>query len=156
MRLVDATLKILGLSGAMWRWRGMLSALEADRREAVARYAEAIAASTARAAQAFERIIAHPRNTAARSTAIRELARLSGYVEDVVATLDGAIDGRRLAGLKRRLESLSAEGMIETTVGRAAREHIERLATAEGHLRALADGLRAGGRPRSRGRTRTR
>lgn len=144
MRLVDATLKILGLSGAIWRWQKLLSALEADHRERVARYAEAIAGSTARAVAAFERLVADPSDAAARRIGVRELARLSGYVEDLVATLEGAIDGRRLAGIKRRLEALSANGAIEATVGSAARDHIERLARAEGYLRALADGLRAG------------
>lgn len=154
MRLVDATLKILGLSDVMWRWQEMLGALETDRRARVARYAEAIADSTARAAVAFERLVAHPSDAAARRIGIRELARLSGYVEDLVATLEGAIDGRRLAGIKRRLEALSADGAIEATVGGAARDHIERLARAEGSLRALADGLRAGRVARSRVRKR--
>lgn len=150
MRFVDATLKILGLSDAMWRWQELLGGLESGRRNAVARYAQAIAGSTRRAASAFERLVGHPGDAAARRNALRELGRLSGYVEDIVATLDGIVDGRRLGGIKRQLEALTADGTIEATVGNATQAHIERLVRAEGYFRALADGLRAGRTPRRR------
>src|SRR6185436_2224909 len=53
MHLLDYTLKLLGLSEAIHRWLGALGTLETDRREKVARYAEAIAATLGRAAAAF-------------------------------------------------------------------------------------------------------
>jgi len=150
MRFVDATLKILGLSDAMWRWQELLGGLESSHRNAVARYAQAIAGSTGRAAKAFERLVDHPVDAGARRNALRELGRLSGYVEDIVATLDGIVDGRRLGGIKRQLEALTADGTFEATVGSATGAHIERLVRAEGYFRALADGLRAGRTQRSR------
>jgi hypothetical protein len=143
MRLVDATLKILGLSDAMRRWHDLLGELERNQREKIARYVDAIADSTARAASAFERLMANPVDKTARRAAVRELGRLSGYVEDVVATLDGTLDGRRLRGIRRRLEALASEKTIAGTVGIAA-AHVERLVRAEGYFRALADALRAG------------
>ena len=115
-----------------------------------ASYAQAIAGSTRRAASAFERLVGHPGDAAARRNALRELGRLSGYVEDIVATLDGIVDGRRLGGIKRQLEALTADGTLEATVGSATKAHIERLIRAEGYFRALADGLRAGRTSRSR------
>lgn len=134
----------------MWRWQELLGGLESDRRRAVASYAQAIAGSTARAASAFERLVNRPGHAVARRNALRELGRLSGYVEDIVATLDGIVDGRRLAGIKRQLEALTAEGTLEATVGNATHAHIERLVRAEGYFRALADGLRAGRTSRGR------
>ena len=53
MHLLDYTIKLLGLSETIHRWRGALAGLEDDRREKVARYAEQIAATLARAAAAF-------------------------------------------------------------------------------------------------------
>ena len=93
MRLVDYTLKVLGLSEAMRRWHGLLSALDQSQRDKIARFAEQIAATLARAAEAFERLEKHPSETTARRAAIRELGRLSGYVENIVVTLNGRIDG---------------------------------------------------------------
>ena len=43
---------------------------------------------------------------------MRELGRLSGYVENIVATLEGRIDGRRLSGIRRRLEALAEDSLI--------------------------------------------
>lgn len=143
MRLVDYTLKLTGLSKAMRRWHGVLSALDAAQREKVARFAEQIAATLARAAEAFEQIERDPAERSARRTAIRELGRLSGYVENIVATLEGRIDGRRLNGIKRRLDSLAEEGLIAEAVRKANPPRIERLLAAEGYFRALADVLRA-------------
>jgi hypothetical protein len=52
------------------------------------------------------------------------------------------VDGRKLAGVKRRLEQLgSREPPLSAAAGACARR-IERLVEAEGYFRALADGLR--------------
>lgn len=143
MRIVDHTLKILGLSEAMRRWQGLVRDMDAKRRETVGRYAEEIAATIGRVAAAFEAIERNGEDRAARRSAIRDLGRLNGYVETVVATLEGRIDGRRLAGVKRRLEGLAAESAITAAVDQADAIRIERLLAAEGYFRALADGLRA-------------
>lgn len=143
MRIVDYTLKILGLSEAMRRWQGVVRQMDATRREKVGHYAEEIAGTLARTAEAFEILEQRPDDRPARKLAIRELGRLGGYVETIVATLDGRVDGRRLAGLRRRLEGLSMEGAIAQTVAQANSVRIERLAAAEGYFRALADALKA-------------
>ena len=117
--------------------------MDAKRRETVGRYAEEIAATIGRVAAAFEAIERNGEDRAARRSAIRDLGRLNGYVETVVATLEGRIDGRRLAGVKRRLEGLAAESAITAAVDQADAIRIERLLAAEGYFRALADGLRA-------------
>lgn len=143
MRLVDHTLKILGLSEAMRRWQGLVRDMDTKRREAVGRYAEEIAATLGRVAHAFEAIERNGEDRAARRAAIRDLGRLNGYIETLIATLEGRVDGRRLAGIKRRLEGLAAESAITASVASADAVRIERLLAAEGYFRALADGLRA-------------
>lgn len=142
MRLVDVTIKLLGLTEAMRRWQGVLDAVDDRRRERIARYAEAVAGTLSRCAQAYERLERAPGDQAATRVAIREYGRLAGYVEDILAALNGHVDGRRLCGLKRRLETIAAQGLIADSVRRADAPAIERLAAAEGYFRALADGLR--------------
>ena len=143
MRLVDFTLKVLGITEAMRRWQIVIADVDDRRREKIARYADEIAGTLARAAEAFERLDRDPADKAAARIALREFGRLGGYIENNVTSLDGHIDGRRLAGVKRRLEGLSLEGLISETVRQATPARIERLVAAEGYFRALADGLRA-------------
>jgi hypothetical protein len=142
MRLVDYTLKLLGISEALRRWQGVISDMDDKRRDKVARYAEEIAGTLQRAAEAYARLEADPADKAAARTAIREFGRLQGYVENILVVLEGRVDGRRLAGVKRRLEGLAAEGLIATSIAKADAARIERLSSAEGYFRALADGLR--------------
>lgn len=127
----------------MRKWHGLLAALDQAQRDKIARFAEAIAGTLGRAAEAFERLERRPRDVAARRAAIRELGRLSGYVESIVVTLEGRIDGRSLNGIRRRLEALAADGLILETVRRADAARINRLLASEGYFRALADALRA-------------
>jgi hypothetical protein len=143
MHLLDYTLKLLGLSETIHRWRGALSTLEADRREKVARYAEEIAATLARAAAAFAVLDKDPASVRAQAHAIRELGRIAGYVEDIVRLLERHLDGRKLAGVKRRLDRLAGKEPMRSAVKSADAQRIERLLEAEGYFRALADGLRA-------------
>ena len=143
MRIVDLTLKVLGISEAMRRWQIVVADVDDRRREKIARYAEEIAGTLARAAEAFERLGKDPADKAASRVAIRELGRLSGYIETIVATLANRVDGRRIAGVKRRLEGLAEAGHITATVRGADAARIDRLAAAEGYFRALADSLRA-------------
>ena len=142
MRLVDYTLKVLGLSQAMRKWHSLMSALDQSQRDKVARFAEQIAATLARAAEAFGRLEKHPGETLATRAAVRELGRLSGYVENIVVTLQGRVDGRRLHGIRRRLEALTEDSLIADSVRRADAARINRLIEAEGYFRALADSLR--------------
>jgi hypothetical protein len=143
LRLVDYTLKLLGLSEAIRKWHGLLVALDGKQRENIARFAEQIAGTLARAVVAFEQIERDAGARSAERAAIRELGRIRGYVENIVGALDGRIDGRRLYGMKRRLEGLTDEGQIADAVRRADATRIERLLASEGYFRALADALRA-------------
>lgn len=143
MQLTDYAGKILSLSEAIYRWLGALSGLDDARRAKLARYAEAIAATLQRATEAMARLEADPADPAARRQMLRELGRITGYVETMMGPLRHDLDGRKLAGVKRRLEQL--EGGV-CRCGKAigpAPEGIERIVAAEGYFRALADGLRA-------------
>ena len=143
MRLLDVTIKLLGLSETIHRWRGALAGLEADRRERVARYAEEIAGTLARATRAFARLQERPVDARAERIAVRELGRIRGYMEDIVQTLERHLDGRKLAGVKRRLDALAAKDPLVAAAQSADAQRIARLLEAEGYFRALADGLRA-------------
>jgi hypothetical protein len=143
MRLFDYTWKLLGLSETIHRWHEVLLGLEAGRREKVARYAEQIAATLARAAAAFATLEKNPAGAQAAREAVRELGRIAGYVEDIVKALEHDLDGRKLAGVKKRLDQLAGKAPIRTAVRAVDATRIERLLEAEGYFRALADRLRA-------------
>lgn len=142
MRVVDVTLKLLGLTDALSKLQSVIASAGDTRRERIARYASEIAGTLERAARAFETLEMNPGDTAALRIAVREFGRLRGYVENITDTLDGRIDGRRLAGIKRRLESIASEGLIVESLGHIDPGRIERLAAAEGYFRALADSAR--------------
>ena len=143
MRLADYTKRLLGLAETLHRWIGALSALDRTRRAKVARYAEQIAATLARAADALLRLEADPRDGASARQAARELGRIAGYVETIVEVLAHHLDGRKLAGVKRRLEQLGMNGLDAGAPAPAAGRRIDRLVASEGYFRALADALRA-------------
>jgi len=142
LRLADYAQRLLCLAETVHRWLGALSGLDDRRRARVARYAEKIADTLARAGDALSGLRAAPRNGRARQQAIRELGRISGYIETMVAALEHHLDGRKLAGVKRRLEQLRPGELHQCVVSGRKPMHIDRLASAEGYFRALADGLR--------------
>ncbi len=53
------------------------------------------------------------------------------------------MDGRRLAGVERRLQALSDEKGVAGALARVEPRRIEHIVAAEGYMRALADSLRA-------------
>jgi hypothetical protein len=143
MGFLDHTIRILGLSETILKWQGALAKLGAERREKVADYAEQIAATLARAAGAFAALERDPSSSRAGQEAVRELGRIGGYVENIVQTLEDHLDGRKLAGVKKRLELLTEKEPMRAAVRKADTQRVERLLEAEGYFRALADGLRA-------------
>ena len=144
MRLLDYTVKLLGISETIHRWHATISALEAERREKVARYAErSLPRSEGRRGLHPSAEGAHQR--AGERIAIRELGRISATWRTSSA-LEHHLDGRKLTGVKRRLEQLAAHEPMRAAVRGADAQRIERLVEAEGYFRALADGLRHDGR----------
>jgi hypothetical protein len=143
MSLIDFTIKLLGMSEAIHRWHDALAKLDSARREDVAEYADRIADTLGRAAVAFAALERHPATIRPARAAVRELGRIAGYVEDIVAALEHHLDGRKLAGVKRRLERLAGtEPLLADVQGGSDTQRVERLLEAEGYFRALADGLR--------------
>jgi hypothetical protein len=143
MPITSYLLKLLGLSQAFHSWSAALATLEAARRGKIALYADAIAATFARAATAFADLERDQSDARALREAIRELGRITGYMEDIVTALDDQLDGRKLAGVKRRLEALADPQPMRTSALTRDAARIDRLVEAEGYFRALADGLRA-------------
>lgn len=147
MRWVEIIRKLVELAEVVHRWLGSLSSLEPERRARIASYADAVADTLARAADALAQMeaAATPGERArARRAALRELGRLQGYVSTLVDVLKHHLDGRRLAGVKRRLEKLDGGALTLLAADRHDHRHlrIDRLHAAEGYFRALADGLR--------------
>ncbi len=139
----DYSKKLLGLARALHRWLGALATLDTTRRDRIARFADEIAATLQRAADALARLEADAGDKASHRSLVRELGRISGYVETIVGVLDHHLDGRKLAGVKRRLEQLGLQDGLGGVAPTPDRGRIERLLAAEGYFRALADGLRA-------------
>lgn len=142
MRALDIALKLLGLADVICAWQAKLARLDKAKRVKVAEYAESVADSLARMGGALEQLESHAANRAARRSALREIGRLTGYVETIVTTLRGHLDGRRLAGVERRLQALSDEEGVADALTRIEPRRIEHIVAAEGYMRALADSLR--------------
>ena len=142
MSLLEFPKRLLSIAERVSTWAGALAALDRTRRAKVARYAEAIAETLGRAARFSARLAAAPADKAAQRGLVREFGRITGYLETLVGVLQHHLDGRKLAGVKRRLEQL---GPRQGTGGRevgAVKIRVDRLLAAEGYFRALADSLR--------------
>ncbi len=142
MRLSEYTRRLLALAETVHRWLAAPSALDRERRLRIAGYADQIAATLARARKSLEKLENVPRNKKARNQAIRELGRITGYVETMVDALEHHLDGRKLAGVKGRLEQLDAAELHKSVVSGRTPLRIDRLSSAEGYFCALADALR--------------
>jgi hypothetical protein len=143
MRLAAYTGKLLALAELLNGWVASAADLDRVRRAKVTRYARQIADTLARAAAALDRLEAEPRDRRALSAAVREFGRISGYIETIVDVMRHHLDGRKLGGVKRRLEQLEEPSREALGGAQALRLQIDRLTAAEGYFRALADGLAA-------------
>ena len=143
MPLRDFLIRLLGITRTIQQWHGALMALDAARREKLAGYADEIAATFTRAAAAFATLERNPADARARRDAVRELGRISGYLDDLVSVLANALDGRKLGGVRKRLHRLVTPPPAGLTLPLRAASRLDALLDAEGYFRALADGLRA-------------
>jgi hypothetical protein len=143
MEFADYPRKLLAIAELLHGWAGALVALDSAKREKVACFADEIAATLARAAQSAVNLEADPANRAAARSLVREYGRIAGYLETIVGVLRHHLDGRKLSGVKRRLEQLGPGHPDGSLAPGKARTRIARLFAAEGYFRALADSLRA-------------
>lgn len=142
MPIAEYARSLLAIAQTVHCWLSSLALLDDARRARVAAYAGKIAGTLERAGAALRQLEGAPRDRMARERAVRELGRISGYVETMVDALEHHLDGRKLAGVKRRLELLRPGELTKNVVAGRKPIHIDRLASAEGYFRALADGLR--------------
>lgn len=142
MPLTEYAKHLLTIAETVYRWAGQIATLDAARREKVALYAEEIAATLSRAAQAFAELDKQPAEKKHLLAAARELGRIAGYVDTIVSALAHHLDGRKLAGVKRRLEHLHPFDPEAMIAERGSFANAHRLVSAEGFFRALADALR--------------
>ena len=82
-------LKLLALAETLHAWLAMLTGLDHANRERIAGYCEGIAATLSRAGEALATLATKPADAAARRSALRELGRIAGYIEWIVAILAG-------------------------------------------------------------------
>ena len=143
MRLCDYTRKLLAVASTLNRWGRVMLVLDRSRRDRVAGYADQIAETLARAAEGLARLEANPADPTAARVVAAEFGRIAGYLELVIGVLQHHLDGRKLVGVKRRLEGLAPERVARGAGAAAARPRVDRLYVAEGYFRALADSLRA-------------
>ena len=143
MRLSDYAKHLIDLGQTIFHWVGQISEIDRVRREKVALYAEEIAATLARAAASLAALENAPHDRSVLLSATRELGRIAGYVETILSALQHHLDGRKRAGVKRRLEHLAPFELEAAIVEHGAFRQARRLAAAEGYFRALADALRA-------------
>jgi hypothetical protein len=143
MRLAAYIRRLSAFAQTVHRWLALAARLDSLSREKVALYTEEIAATLARAATALQTLEIAPDDRAAALTATRELGRISGYLETIMAALDVHLDGRKRAGVKRRLEHLKPFDVEAAILEFGAYRHARRLTATEGYFRALADTLRA-------------
>ena len=142
MRFADYARHLTSLGQTIYQWVVQVTEIDQLRREKVALYAEEIAATLARAAVALAELEAAPDNRSALLTATRELGRISGYVETIMTALQHHLDGRKRAGVKRRLDTLEPFELEAAVAEHGAFRQARRLTAAEGFFRALADALR--------------
>lgn len=142
MPIVSYARSLLAIAETVHCWLAILTGLDDARRIRLAGYAERIAATLERAGAALQRLEADPNDRTARAQAVRELGRIAGYIETMVGALEQQLDGRKLAGVKRRLEVLRPGELHRSVVAGRKPKDLDRLASAEGYFRALADGLR--------------
>ncbi len=143
MRFADYAKRLLALAETLSTWVACAASLDQARRAKIAGYAIQVAVTLARAATALGRLEADPGDKDALATGVREFGRISGYIETIVDVMRHHLDGRKLAGVKRRLEQLEEPSRDALGGAQALRLQIDRLTAAEGYFRALADGLGA-------------
>ncbi len=136
--------RIIALTELISQWRTYFHGLDRSRRLRVAHYATEIAATLSRAALWAEAIELDDGDVRAKRALYREMGRIQGYLETLFHVLSDHLDGRKLAGVKRRLKALSltSDGAPLVSSQAAASARINQLVAAEGYFRALADGLR--------------
>lgn len=142
MRFAEYTRQLVGLGRTIYQWAGQIAEIDNARRDKVALYAEEIAATLARAAAALAALEGAPDDRGVLLSATRELGRISGYVETIMSALQRHLDGRKRAGVKRRLEHLEPFELEAALAEHGAFRQARRLTAAEGYFRALADALR--------------
>jgi len=154
MEIFKTASRILDLAKVVSGWRASIRAMDKEQRIKAAVYCETVAGTLSRVADAFAvHTVPASRKSArdkARRDMHRELGRLAGNIEDIAALLTGHLDGRKIAGVKRRLEGIVERQKIDAMLletskaGQVAgfKRRLEMLAEAEGYFRSLGDGLK--------------
>ncbi len=141
MRFATYAKKVLAIAQTLNSWVASAAALDLARRRKIAKYSNQIGDTLARAADALDLLAREPGNRKALTMAVREFGRISGYIETICDVMRHHLDGRKLAGVKRRLEQLEEPNRDVLGGAHGLRHQIDRLTAAEGYFRALADGI---------------
>jgi len=154
MEIFKTITQIFGIAEVVAGWSGALRNLNRGQRKTVATYCDTVADTLARAGDALATLADDNTKARAKDKATREvrreLSRLAGNIHDIAELLEGHLDGRKIAGVKRRLEGIVERQTIDAMLletrkpGQIAgfKRRMEMLAEAEGEFRALGDRLK--------------
>jgi hypothetical protein len=109
MRVPDYSKRILALAELLHRWAGQLMKLDGVRREKVARYAEEIAATLARAAEAHHKLEDEPQNMPAQRAIVGNSAGFQGIWKPSSACCIAILTGASWLALKGALNSFARQ-----------------------------------------------
>ncbi|MEO0620103.1 MAG: hypothetical protein AAFZ01_12605 [Pseudomonadota bacterium] len=154
MDVFQTAAQIFGLAEVVSGWHATLRKLDASRRSKVAAYCDTVADTLARAGEALSVLATSGapdgKKAHAARALTREIARLKGNLADLAELLEGELDGRKIAGVKRRLAGIVERRGVDTLLARAREpgevsgldRRLEMLSEAEGEFRALGDRLK--------------
>jgi hypothetical protein len=142
LRIPDYAQRLLRLAEIVHGWLGALSALDQKRRLRMAAYADEIAATLARAGNALHRLGASSSDRATEIEAIRELGASAAISRPSSTCSSITLTDASSRALKGGPISFARGELRRCVVSGRKPIHIDRLASAEGYFRALADGLK--------------
>ncbi|MEO1543173.1 MAG: hypothetical protein AAFR75_04045 [Pseudomonadota bacterium] len=139
----NLTQKLIALAKTIAGWATELDKLNDEHRAKVAEYLDKVADTHARASAALSHLETEPTNKKQKRIAEQEFGRIKGYVDTIVDVLYGHLDGRKLAGVKRRINGIDTDIRIGEPGSNTIVRVVQHLNEAEGYFRAIADALRA-------------
>ncbi|MEL7542231.1 MAG: hypothetical protein AAGJ70_00490 [Pseudomonadota bacterium] len=123
MDVFQTAVQIFGLAEVVGGWHSALHKLDASRRTKVASYCDTVADTLARATEALSLLATadapNTKKVSAARALRREIARLKGNLADLAELLEGELDGRKIAGVKRRLAGIVEGRGVDTLLARA-------------------------------------
>ncbi|MEO1206854.1 MAG: hypothetical protein AAFV45_11035 [Pseudomonadota bacterium] len=137
------TQQLIALAKTIAGWATELDKLNEEKRAKVADYVDKVADTLSRASGALDELVDDPGNKKQKRIAEQEFGRIKGYVDTIADVLQGHLDGRKLAGVKRRINGIDTDVRIAPRGSNTLPGIVAKIHEAEGYFRAISDALRA-------------